>query len=1229
MNEFSQVVFDPGLDLAAPRLVEASAGTGKTYNIQNAYLRLVLHAGLKVQQILVVTFTNAATKELRERLRAVLFQCRHLMESPPTGNLPSDQIRIQKAIAMASADADPETLLRRIRVALMDFDGAAIFTIHGFCKRVLDRYAFECGHDPDAELMVEHGGIVREVCQDWWRAHAYRPSTEPVPFANLGELIELVSLAYKNPIARIQGSALPNSPEFCELVSACNAVWPQIGNMRGDIVWTGSGRLCRAKKNSADVSPIAGVARKHADYFARWERSLPQFAETSAHSLAADLAAILRTVRAVPNSGDAKPFAKCLQNVASNAPNSIGLAEKAAAVASIADNLRNRILDRSALTYETMLVNVRNVLRDKTSAPRLRALLREEFKAALIDEFQDTDPIQYEIFWSLFDPKANEGTHPSPLLFVGDPKQAIYGFRGGDVFAYYRAKELIPAEYRHSLGVNYRSEPNLVSAFNAIFRDVNPSTPTFMNPGVPYANDLAAHGLAENKVLCVDGQPDEFPFRIWRLSENPNAMWAPTVAREISSILSDAKLAIGGKRILPSQIAVLVSKHSQAEQVLTALQDAGINAVRQATGNVFDSEDAPRLALIMQAMLEPGRAKIVRSALASGILPCSMEQVARFKAEEDLPPASSSGVPHAPIDSSDPGNLPVRFEDWMELFRDAGRRWESHSFMDGFRLLSSRLNLAAQMARLPDGARRLSDLRHLVELVHRTARSLRLGPVALLGWLAAQLDPSQRDSSGEDDLAKPRISDDDDAVQIMTVFKSKGLQFPIVFVPTLWMGDSVGKRKLDRAFKYHADNEIVLDLDLHSERAKALAKRENHEENVRVAYVALTRAINRVYLFESNGPDDPADNAVAHLLQRLPIPEFGSTVRENHVRREMVSTNSAPAERIVLPQTYPECLRALDLANPVDKKHGHASFSSLSPHGNVRPADASARDVDGGSENPAEIGANAVDPIFSIPGGAKVGDCWHEIFEHIDFRDLNANPDAIRQATNHALDQYRICPVPPEQAPQVKKTAMWERRNAVHAMVANTLSVPLVSGGLVSPFPLCDIPFSSRRSELEFSFSLGTRNERSVGDLAAILDRFWLGPARNDSFIADLKSNSCAIPAGFMTGFMDLAFERNNRFFIADWKSNRINGLPDGFLPAGLASEMQRNSYYLQYMIYVVALHGFLAGQLANYDFNLHFGGVFYLFIRGIDGHSSRGIFYDRPSEELVAALSDFLGGPA
>jgi exodeoxyribonuclease V beta subunit len=1213
MNEFSNAVFKDWSP-AGKTLVEASAGTGKTYNIQNVYLRLVLQ-GLSVQQILVVTFTKAATAELRQRLRSVLADCRNQLLQPS----PTCEPRLADALAQARAsNPDDEALRRTIHLALMDFDAAAIFTIHGFCKRVLERYAFECGHDPDAELMVEQRRIVLETCQDWWRQNAYSAALPILPFAKLSDLVELVLERSRHPDADLVAPPPMPPGAFGELINTCKVFSKQFGQLRGTFSWTSSANFTAGKNGPPiDASPVFDVVHLHAPSFRNW---LAAQSPTDASPSAAAFATVLQAAFGTPASGDAKPFAGAVREVANDGEKHLRLSHQAPVVDALAADARQRVRDRAALTYDAMLLNVREVLRDADAGPRLKAVLRDEFKAALIDEFQDTDPVQYGIFSAIF---ADGQSPPPPLLYVGDPKQAIYGFRSGDVFTYLDARRAVDMAQAYSLGTNYRSEPHLVAAVNELFGDASPGS-TFANSDIPYPGDLLANPAAkDDKILYVRGVPDDKPLKLWSIpSEKSAAIDCPAaldaydrVAQECAALFDDDSLRFGSgakaRRVRPGDVAVLVVAHQEAEMAQRALLALGINAVRQSNGNVFQTDEAAQIALVLRAMVAPTDGKSVRGALCADLLPCALDRVAAFNADSAVPPA----------DADDASSR--SFEEWIDLFRSAGQTWRERSFIEAFNAFADRVGLRVHLLGLPDGNRRLANVLHLAEELHHAAREQHLSPEALIRWFADQQDAERRDEADETDSAKTRIAQDDDAVQIMTIFKSKGLEFPIVFMPSLWRRAAKSSSSKSKMLKYHDNGRLVQDIDTANPVGKRAAEAESHQENVRLAYVALTRAVNRTYLVELQSAKlSPASHALSHLLAAWRKRRADNPSAPSHVEASAPPPEFEPVKWNGPVRPDPATLASLPPPN-VEKSRGHASFSSLAPHGSAH--NASPRDVDAADAPPAadDEPSSPPPPIFAIPGGAKLGSCWHEVFEHADF---TASAEEIDRLVDETLDRYNLCKAPADELPDHVNLERTQRRNAVRQMVRDVIHAPLRSDS--DAFSLRDVPLSARKSELEFQFSLHRDAGHRVGDLADILNRHWRSEGRDEAFIRDLAAKERAIPRGFMTGFIDLVFQRNGRFYVVDWKSNQLNRDPSGFEKDGLAAEMRAKSYYLQYLIYLVALHGFLASRLADYDYDRHVGGAFYLFLRGIQPDSPRGIFHDRPPKALVEALADYLGGP-
>ncbi len=1109
MHDFSRNITDPAFDLTAASLVEASAGTGKTYNIQNAYLRLVLEQELTVDKILVVTFTEAATYELRDRLRKILALTRDVLEGVTTDETDRIQALLHASRMDASDELQRNIAIERIKLALMDFDNAAIFTIHGFCNRVLERYAFECGHDPQAELVADESEIIARICRNWWRQHTYNNElfAETVPFKDLEALIALLAAYLNQPDALL----LPDPP-------------PDASDSPSD-------------------SRIANLASQ---------------------------AQILRE---------------------------------------LAEIVRSDIQTRSVFTYNDMLRNVMLALADPHRGDTLRNTLRDDFLAAMIDEFQDTDPVQYRIFDLLF---MQAGI---PLVFVGDPKQAIYGFRGGDVFTYYKARSQMPPDRLFSLGTNYRSEVRLVDACNALFADRTDKT--FLHESIPYAGDLQAKGTHAGKTLTLP-EGNDAPMQIWEYPAPGRRKPGQTtpivmamqhdVANEIVRLLQDPGCRIGERPIAASDIVILVHTHAEANAFCQILQAHGVHAVRQNSGNVFDSQEARDVALILRAMLTPSDPFAVRGALAGNLLPCSIDQLIAF-CHEDLPNAP----PLVPSDD-EPEAAPQSLDDWMALFREISERWRSRSFIVAWNALMRKTGMRAHIVQQPDGERKLTNTLHLAELMHQTAGAARNRPAGLVQWYERQLTASNRE---ENEQHLMRLASDEDAVKIMTVFKSKGLQFPIVFVPTLWRKKAEAKRATSKVLTYHDESfRLVMTLDTEDAFAKQLAIEEHLQEDIRLVYVALTRAINRVYLIQFAG-GSPDTYAVDHLLERLPAPPPPTLARQD--RCEAHSTDAyLPGHRTI----DPDSLATAGTPN-LDHTRGHTSFSALEPSTQERIT-TDPRDLDQQTDTTNAVAPNdlnADDDLFSIPGGKQTGNCWHEIFEQIDFQ---SDPETLAALVDAKLDRYNICRGPTETITQA-------RRRAVHDMVRLTLSTPLVMPGLNHPFHLRQIPLAARRSELEFQFAL--RQQGVAGSTTAIrslLQKHWQDDPARQAFLNTLETGwDKPLPLGYLTGFIDLVCCHENRFYILDWKSNRRSGVIGDFGHDGIRNEMARNTYFLQYLLYTVALHGYLSQHLQDYAYETHIGGALYVFLRGIGHHESHGIFADRPSEALILDLAALLtGGP-
>ena len=578
------------------------------------------------------------------------------------------------------------------------------------------------------------------------------------------------------------------------------------------------------------------------------------------------------------------------------------------------------------------------------------------------------------------------------------------------------------------------------------------------------------------------------------------------VADEVVRLLNDLSTRIGARRVCPSDIAILVHTHKEAARFQRALAARGVNAVRKATDNVFDSQEAKGIALVMTAMLETGNMRTVRSALCSGLLPCPIADIRRFNSSESSDATRDVG--------ENKSRIPNTLEGWVVLFKSAGERWRRHSFIEAFRELADSVGMFAHLAgsSSADAAERIAAVQHLIELAHQAAAKGKLGPTALLRWFVRQTDEAAQE---KDEAFNMRPSSDDDAVKIMTVFKCKGLEFPIVFVPTLWRKKAEAARRDDLLISYHEENSQTYQRVVDLEREKSgQALRENFEEDIRLAYVALTRAVNRTYLLavDVDGKDFADTHAISFLVKRwrdwLQRHDPATSQYIEEIQKSVADEEpKGKTARYAAAESLKGALQPFaDGQAKVDKRFGHASFTA--PPRRRATSSRIARDIDGTDADVKPALVEEPSDIFLLPRGAKTGDCLHSLFETLDFR----APDAERrQVIDEALDRFRLCRA---------STAELEarKREAVHHMVDSVLRAKLP--------PRQDVlaerdPDGGPPLELTFHFPLHRGGQQSRRARCGILDLHWTArPGTRRSCRG--SSTQKVIPMGFMTGSIDL-----------------------------------------------------------------------------------------------------------
>ena len=1230
------MTFEPfdilGAPLSGANLIEASAGTGKTFTIAGLYLRLIVEKRLTVDQILVVTFTKAATEELKQRIRARLLEARKAF----MGSTPEDELLDR----LVKQSRHPQMALARITDAIRDFDACAIFTIHGFCQRILHENAFETGSLFDTELITEQKDILVPICQDYWRHTLYEAPPEFIRYALLKlkgpyAFLALLTKSKDPDLLVIPQQERPSLDTLAAFRSGCRSIekeWlmsrDRVEALLMDPVLNGTayGSL-KADKQQPDLTVREQRVKKLTaamDIFCtNAALRFPLFKDFEKFSTSY-VAEKTKKGKITPQH----PFLDRCEELCTLEQDL--LQEMQALLLFVKTDLfrfaREKLpflKERKNIQYfDDLLTRVRDAL-FTPGADVLSSAVQRRFKAAMVDEFQDTDMLQYTIFSRLF---ADKG---SLFFMIGDPKQAIYGFRGADIFSYMHAS--IQAQKQYTLLTNYRSHAKLITAVNTIFSKVHKP---FIFDEIPFVKGMPAETTSQQNSTT------ESLLDIWFAG---SAAGAPMNKGDAEKFISAAVAADIRDRIdahesvNPGDIAVLVRTNIQAEMVKKDLSQHQVPAVFYSAGNVFETREARDLFLLMASIVDPFNPGRFHAALATSLMGVTLDTL-------DLQDAGEEKLDHL-----------------RERFVDYHQTWADHGFVRMINRLMAQEHVRSRMLAREEGERRLTNILHLAELLHDSAVRNSLGMPALLKWFSIQRDPE----SGTPETYQLRLESDALTVKIITIHKSKGLEFPVVFCPFAWGSSSI----TGEGVTFHdQDNDQRLTLDLGSrniENHRAWAQYELLAENLRLLYVALTRAREQCVLAWGH-INKVETSALAYLLHYTPenesasppedlLPEIqfqynsknGQALLRDLKALEASSDNSIRVTVLKQPvPAVPEitsemaldaaaggkdtlCLRKVD--KPVEDGWHIYSYSSLTSSKKYMPLQASGsltsghplrdayadpdseeseqpdRDVSihvdedpiGPAEKDERVGERT---IFTFAKGARAGIFFHDLFEHLDF--TKVGEIEFKAYVVDTIKAYSIDPV-------------WQ--DIVLQTIENVLGVSLQSDQ--DKFTLSMVAPHQRVNEMEFYFPL---KKISSGMLCSAFHT-QSGTSRFPEMQEHMGRLQFAPAKGFMKGFIDLIFSFNNRYYLLDWKSNHLGDAIEDYAGGNLDRAMQHSYYTLQYHIYTLALHLFLQSRLPGYQYEKHFGGVFYLFIRGIDMEkgANYGVFYDRPAKDLVVSLED------
>ena len=1193
--------------LHGSQLIEASAGTGKTFTISALYLRLVLgHGGedsgfgreLLPPQILVVTFTDAATKELRDRIRTRLAQAAQFFRD----ELPAPD-ELVRQLREDYPPAQWPLYASKLDAAAQWMDEAAVSTIHGWCQRMLREHAFDSGSLFTQSLETDHSELLGEVVRDYWRQYCYGMA---------GETLAWVRDNWKSPaslllrVRSLLGAAEPveegSHPghhietglqrRLDELTRLKQPWGDWVEQVRGLLLQGIADKTVDARKLQARyVEPwLQGIAQWHADPHAHhldigkgFERLTPEgIAEAwkgtpPTHEAFDAMVTLREQLNALPDPG-----AEALQHAA----------------AWVAQRFETEKRRRAEMGFDDMLLRLNAALRGE-SGEALAHIIREQFPVALIDEFQDTDPIQYSIFERIY--QIGDNRSDLGIFLIGDPKQAIYAFRGADIHTYLRARRA-SAGRLHSLGTNFRSTQAMVAGVNRVFEQAEgreQGRGAFLfreeddNP-VPFL-PVAAQGRKDRFQVAGSDQP---ALTFWALaSDKPVANGnyrdhlAPACASEIVRLLALAKEGRCGftseagdtRPLAPADIAILVRDGGEARAIRTQLRARGVRSVYLSDKeSVFRSQEALDVLAWLRACAEPDADRLLRAALASVTLARPLSELEALNRNE------------------------LTWEARVMQFREYRTLWRTQGVLSMLRRLLHDFDLPLQLTDRPEGERILTNLLHLTELLQQASAELD-GEQALVRYLAERLTSTQ--DGGEEQVV--RLESDEQLVKVVTIHKSKGLEYPLVFLPFVCSARPVDGSRLPVTW-HGPQGEVRVSMSP-DEAAIAAADDERLGEDLRLLYVALTRAQYACWLGVADLKRGRESKSALHRSALGYLLGGGSPLAESEqLNQWLASVQGANPALAVVPvpqvteQAYvpPKRDQQLQPARvPVRRAAEHwwiASYSALRI----------AENVDGGGLAPDSLRAqNLLDDeplssaaalfplqgsIHQFPRGPHPGTFLHGLLEWAGregFGALAAHPQQLRDTL------ARRC-----------ATRGWSGWIPTLEQWLNGLlqvPLPLAEGHAVR---LVDL--NTYRYEMEFWFA-----SRQVD------------VHRLDTLVRQNTHNGAPRAAaegyrlnGLFKGFIDLCFEYEGRYYVADYKSNWLGADDASYSSAAMEVSILEHRYDLQYVLYLLALHRQLQARLPGYDYDQHMGGALFIYLRGLSART-RGVYFSRPPRALIEQL--------
>lgn len=1201
-------ILDPlSLPLNQSCLIEASAGTGKTYTMANLYLRLILGVGcdpLNVEQILVVTFTKAATQELRDRIRAKLSDVAKWFENPESEEAKTGLAEPFLQKLYAEVRPNLAKALLRLRIAEQEMDLASIFTIDSFCQKMLFQYAFDSGVRFDIDLQTDESELLKQLSEETWRELFYPADLAQAAIAQKvlhsphsalaqvkSHLSEMLPVLSPEQQQFLNADLHEETARYLPFISETKQYWRE---HREEIV------APIQQQFDSNSKTLNGSSYKP-DFLKKWLETLDEWAENDDLTFLAD-----------PLNRFSQSFIEQKTNKNSNIIQSVHF-EK---IDQFITQYQNEFEQLDSLLDIQTTFRFFEALRAKLSAYKnshieknftdmilyfyhaltsekgtvLAEKIRKQFKFAMIDESQDTNQVQYDIFNAIFMKDPHCG-----FILIGDPKQSIYKFRGADIYSYLNASNEVAEKF--TLNKNWRSLPDIVQGVNNLFTFPKDSENSpFLSPEIQFQSveykKPESELLNGNKAWNIYLQPEAYN-RGHLKSDLIAEQCADQICRQLNSAAQGA-LFIEEDREIETEngmrkqriqrpleaedIAILVRSHNDATRIKKALAARNIQSVYLSEdNNVYSSQEAKDLAFILSACLNPYAPKAILTALATSSWGFDSAEIYQLKNSENM------------------------WENYVEEFIHYQHIWKSQGILPMLHQLFMQKGIISRLKTSENADRKITNLLHLSELLQAETANTE-NEFALLRRFVQQIENPQ----GNDEQIL-RLESEEKLIKIITIHKSKGLEYPVVWMPFI---AKKSQGAASEAISFYRDENQQLRWDFNSKNKAVIDIKNNAEyaEDLRLLYVALTRAKYQLHLilpteFSSSW------NAMHYILANGNLGKTGvqsqpalldKGFQEENSRFITLSDTTPPALKYQPATTETKSAVAKTFSSTISGSGQITSFTALQAQNErlqnfqvKRPLAGADHGLDYDQEHIATPVVNDEDLMqafspYHFPHSTKVGNLLHKFFELWDFRQTASDTAIATLCEQLNLDEQWIAP-----------TQTW----------FECIKTTPFGGGI----QLAHIAPQQRLNEWQFYLRL--RNEKALPQLNRLL--------QNESALAkklpDLQLKQLD---GFVRGFVDMIAQIDGKFYIIDYKSNFLGYIAEDYSPQRIEKVIGQYRYDLQYLLYTLAVHRYLTSRLGeNYNYERDFGGVAYLFLRGMNGEENSGVYFEKPSKTLIEQL--------